>query len=124
MNASDFTPSARLATLRQLLQTVIPAYLSPAPRPDTLREWFDRAGIPRFKCNPAARRGGGPVFYSVAAVVKLLTSRTLPCRLAPPGVVVPMAQARAGPRRKRAVESGGDGTSAADSASSAEGNIV
>jgi hypothetical protein len=77
--------SARLATLEQLLQTVIPAYLDPAPSRETLRDWFDAARIPRFKSNPAARRGGGPVFYSVAAVEKFLQIRTLPCRL--PAVV-------------------------------------
>ena len=73
--------SARLATLGHLLQTVIPAYLTPSPSPETLRTWFDTAGIPRFKSNPAAKRGGGPVFYSVSAVEKFLQSRTLPCRL-------------------------------------------
>ena len=41
--------SARLATLNQLLQTVIPAYLTPAPSAFTLRVWFDRERIPRFK---------------------------------------------------------------------------
>jgi len=75
------TPTARLATLDQLVQTLIPAYLSPTPSHETLREWFDAARIPRFKANPAARRGGGPVFYSVAAVEKFLETRTLPCRL-------------------------------------------
>jgi hypothetical protein len=75
--------SARLATLGHLLQTVIPAYLTPSPSPETLRTWFDTAGIPRFKSNPAAKRGGGPVFYSVSAVEKFLQSRTLPCRLPP-----------------------------------------
>ena len=77
--------SARLATLNQLLQTVIPAYLTPPPSAFTLRVWFDQARIPRFKSNPTAKRGGGTVFYSVAAVEKFLESRTLPCRL--PAVV-------------------------------------
>lgn len=75
--------SARLATLDQLLKTIIPAYLTPPPSRETLREWFDAARIPRFKANPTARRGGGPVYYSVAAVEKFLQSRTLPCRLRP-----------------------------------------
>ena len=75
------TPSARLATLEQLVQTLIPAYLNPTPSRETLRDWFDAARIPRFKANPAAKRGGGPVFYSVAAVEKFLQTRTLPCRL-------------------------------------------
>ena len=83
--------SARLATLGQLLQTTIPAYLAPTPSPETLRAWFDRARIPRFKSNPTAKRGGGTVFYSVAAVEKFLQSRTLPCRLSP---AVPIAESQ------------------------------
>jgi hypothetical protein len=76
---------ARLASLDGLLQTVIPAFLNPVPSRETLRDWFDKARIPRFKSNPTARRGGGPVYYSVSAVEKFLQGRTLPCRLpAPP----------------------------------------
>jgi hypothetical protein len=74
-------PSARLATLESLANSVVQAYLNPVPCHETLRGWFDEARIPRFKANPAAKRGGGPVYYSVAAVEKLLQSRTLPCRL-------------------------------------------
>ncbi len=72
------TISARLATLNQLRVTTIPAFLNPVPCAETLRAWFDAAGVPRFKSNPAAKRGGGPAFYSVAHVEKLLRSRTLP----------------------------------------------
>jgi hypothetical protein len=70
--------SARLATLDQLIETTIPNFLSPVPTRHTLRHWFDAAGIPRFKSNPAAHRGGGIVFYSVAAVEKFFRNRTLP----------------------------------------------
>ncbi len=52
------TTSARLATLDQLMQTLISAHLDPVPSAETLREWFDTARIPRFKANPAAKRGG------------------------------------------------------------------
>jgi hypothetical protein len=75
------TTAARLATLDQLRKTLIPAQLDPVPSAETLRDWFDEARIPRFKANPTAKRGGGPVFYSVAAVEKFLQTRTLPCRL-------------------------------------------
>jgi hypothetical protein len=75
------TRTARLASLDGLLETLIPAFLNPAPSRDTLREWFDAARIPRFKANPSAKRGGGQVYYSVSAVEKFLQSRTLPCRL-------------------------------------------
>ncbi len=72
--------NARLATIDVLLETTVPAFLDPVPSRETLREWFDRARIPRFKANPLAKRGGGPVYYSVAAVETFLRSRTLPGR--------------------------------------------
>jgi hypothetical protein len=74
-------PTARLASLDGLLETVIPAFITPPPSRETLREWFDEARIPRLKANPTARRGGGVVYYSVAAVEKYFQTRTLPCRL-------------------------------------------
>lgn len=73
--------TARLATLEELLRTTIPVFLSPTPCKETLRSWFDAARIPRFKANPLAKRGGGPVFYSVADVEKLLRSRTISGRM-------------------------------------------
>ncbi|MEK7676940.1 MAG: hypothetical protein AAB676_13990 [Verrucomicrobiota bacterium] len=73
--------AARLATLDELSKTTIPAFLSPVPCRETLRDWFDAARIPRFKSNPTAKRGGGPVFYSVSAVEKFLRSRTMPRKL-------------------------------------------
>ena len=76
-----FNSTARLASLDGLLETIIPAFLNPPPSRETLRDWFDDARIPRFKANPTAKRGGGQVYYSVAAVEKFLQSRTLPCRL-------------------------------------------
>ncbi len=74
---TDSSPRARLATLDTLLETTIPAFLSEAPSRETLRDWFDKARIPRFKANPIAKRGGGKAFYSVAAVEKFLKARTL-----------------------------------------------
>ena len=68
--------TARLATLENLIETTLPNFIVPIPSRETLRKWFDEAKIPRFKANPTARRGGGPCFYSVAAVEKLLRSRT------------------------------------------------
>jgi hypothetical protein len=68
---------ARLATLDQLRETTLAVFLDPVPSDQTLRVWFDRARVPRFKSNPGAIRGGGPVFYSVAAVEKFLQQRTM-----------------------------------------------
>jgi len=81
--------SARLATLDQLIENILPNFLAPIPSRDTLRDWFDRAGVQRMKANPGAQRGGGPCYYLVADVEKLmrrtirggasLRVRTLPC---------------------------------------------
>jgi len=69
---------ARLATLDELLRDVVPNHISPPPLRDTFRAWLDRANIPRFKTNMAARRGGGVCFYSVSHVEKLLTRTVAP----------------------------------------------
>lgn len=70
-------PKARLATLDQLKVTVLPLFLDPLPHDDTLRATFDREKVPRFKSNPTAKRGGGPVYYSVSAVEKIYRNRLL-----------------------------------------------
>ena len=90
-----FNPTARLASLDGLLETVIPAFITPPPSRETLREWFDEARIPRLKANPTAKRGGGLVYYSVAAVEKFFQTRTLPCRL--PAATLPSQHSTANP---------------------------
>lgn len=80
--------NARLATLESLLETVIAAHLSPPPSRETLRDWFADAGIPRFKANQTAKRGGGTTYYSVPHVEKFLRSRVMPRRMAAGGAVM------------------------------------
>lgn len=80
----ESSPRARLATIAQLRATLLAHHLDPVPCARTLQAWFDQHQIPRFKANPCARRGGGPCYYSVAAVEKLLRSFLLPGRLAAP----------------------------------------
>jgi hypothetical protein len=70
--------NARAATLDELLKTTVPAFLTPSPSRDTLRSWLDDAKVPRFKANPLATRGGGPCYYQVAGVEKLLRSKMFP----------------------------------------------
>ncbi len=53
---------ARLATMPVLRETILPNFLSPVPSCDTLRVWFIKAKIPKFKINGAARKGGRPGF--------------------------------------------------------------
>lgn len=67
----------RLATLSEIRETTVSAYLSPPPSLETIRDWCDKARVPRFKANPLAKRGGGAVYYSVAAVEKFLRNRTM-----------------------------------------------
>ena len=70
--------TARLASLDQLLENIVPAYFAPPPGKATLRSSFDSAKVPRFKSNPTCKRGGGIVFYSVAHVEKFFKSFTVP----------------------------------------------
>ena len=81
-NAPTETPAlastARVASLAEIRTSVVAPFMQPTPALDTLREWFDAARIPRFKSNPTAKRGGGPVFYSVSHVEKFLRARLLP----------------------------------------------
>jgi len=77
---SESSP-ARLATLDQLIENTIPLFLNPVPSRATLRDWFDAAKIPKFKANPAAKRGGGPCFYQTAGVEKFFRSRMMAGRM-------------------------------------------
>jgi hypothetical protein len=72
--------SARLATLSELRQNVIPNFIQPVPCEATIRNWLDAAKVPRFKANPSAQKGGGPCYYSVPHVEKLFR-RMLPGKL-------------------------------------------
>lgn len=67
---------ARLATIEALRSDFLPKHLDPVPSTKTLHAWFKRANVPFFKANPAARGGGGQIFYSVSAVEKLIRRRT------------------------------------------------
>lgn len=70
-------PQARMETLDQLRRTTLANFLNPIPSDETLRAWFEAARVPYFKSNPTAKRGGGPVYYSVAGVEKFLRSRMM-----------------------------------------------
>jgi len=63
--------TAKYATLGELRNTILAEYIQPIPSNETLRAWFDDANIPRIKTNRCAKRGGGPVFYSVAAIEQM-----------------------------------------------------
>ena len=66
--------------MAEIREHIVAPFMQPVPSVETLRDWFNAARIPRFKSNPTAKRGGGPVFYSVPAVEKFLRSRLLPGR--------------------------------------------
>ena len=70
-------PNAKLATLSEL-RPWLGEYLHPLPQNDrSLVAWFRAANVARFKANPAARRGGGPVYYSVSDIEDYLRLRTV-----------------------------------------------
>ena len=77
MTTNAFETTARLATIDQLVANILPNFIAPVPSRDALRALFDSANVPRFKANPTAKRGGGYVYYSVAAIEKLFRSRTM-----------------------------------------------
>ena len=68
--------NSRCSSIDELLVTTIAAFLSPPPKRATVRRWFKDAGIPHFKANPLATKGGGPVYYSVSHVEKFFAART------------------------------------------------
>jgi hypothetical protein len=70
--------SARVATLDRIRETTATAYFDPPPTTRALRALFDSEGIPRFKSNLTAKRGGGTVYYSVPHVERLFRNRTVP----------------------------------------------
>jgi hypothetical protein len=74
---------ARLATLDELRENILPVHIAPLPCAATLRRMLDRHGVRRLKANPTARGGGGPCYYCVADVEKMLQKSLLPGRLAP-----------------------------------------
>lgn len=76
-NSIETKPTARLATLLVLRRTTLPNFIDPVPGNETLRAIFDREKIPRLKTNHLAKRGGGPVYYSVAAVEKYFRTQVL-----------------------------------------------
>jgi|OpeIllAssembly_1097287.scaffolds.fasta_scaffold3125941_1 hypothetical protein len=76
-NATTAPIKARLANLDELCTTLLPGYLSPVPSRDSIRRWLNAERVPRFKMNPNASRGGGPAFYSVVHVERLLRERTV-----------------------------------------------
>ena len=61
---------ARFATLEKIIAEVVPLFLDPVPHPVTLRRRFKN--VPQMKSNPLARHGGGPVYYSVPHIERVL----------------------------------------------------
>jgi hypothetical protein len=74
-NCKQSAPRARLATMEEILLSILPLWLDPPPTSATLRGWFDDDRVQRLKANPHAKRGGGPVYYLVADVERCLRNR-------------------------------------------------
>jgi hypothetical protein len=68
-------PRAKLATVDQLMATVVSDYLDPVPTRRYLVDLFKKENISTMKANPNARNGGGTVWYSVDQVERLLRQK-------------------------------------------------
>ena len=64
--------------MAKLKADVLPGYFDELPSDETLRSRFKAARVPFIKCNRAAKRGGGVVFWDIAAVEKHLRSALRP----------------------------------------------
>ena len=73
----DQKQKPQLATIDQMKgpKGLLTKYLSPVPSKRSLIRWFRHNGIVGVKSNPAAKRGGGTPYYSLAAVEKMLGSQ-------------------------------------------------
>ncbi len=79
MSGNHSIVSPRLASLGRLKTELLPAFFGPdLPSDETIRRWFRESGVPFYKCNRAAKRGGGQVLWETAAVEKFLKSRVRP----------------------------------------------
>ena len=67
---TPYKTKARHATLDRIKKTVLPNFIDPIPGDESLRKLFGARRVPKFKPNPTAKRGGGPVYYLVSAVEK------------------------------------------------------
>lgn len=63
---------ARMMSLERLKDEVLPLFLDPLPADKTLRAWFAKAKVKTKQANQHAQRGGGPIYYAVADVEKML----------------------------------------------------
>lgn len=78
MEANRVIHTPRLATLATLKRDVLPGYFGELPSDETLRHRLRSAGIPFIKTNRAARRGGGAVWWDIAAVDRYLRAQIRP----------------------------------------------
>ena len=78
MRANQAVISPRLATLSKLKSGLLSGYFPDLPCDETLRTRFKAAGVPFIKSNRAAVRGGGTVWWDVAAVERYLKSAIRP----------------------------------------------
>lgn len=66
---------AHTATAEVIHQRYARLYFDPPPSVATLRDWLVRAKVPWVKANMTARRGGGPLYFHVAAADRFLRRR-------------------------------------------------
>ncbi len=72
---SAMRPVAHTATALVIHQRYALLYFDPAPSVATLKGWLLRGKVPCRKANMNARRGGGPLYFHVAAADRFLRKR-------------------------------------------------
>jgi hypothetical protein len=63
-------------TAAQLRDGIVSEYLLPPPTTRAITMWLKREGVAYTKSNPKAKRGGGPVYFSVAGARRVFESMT------------------------------------------------
>ena len=64
----------RLATVDQILKTVVPKYMDPPISRRGLIAMLKKHNVTNMKANPNAQRGGGVVWYSSREVESIFTN--------------------------------------------------
>lgn len=75
MNDKKSVSSPRLISLERVRAELLPGWFDPVPSPAATRKFLNRAGVRRFKTNPAAKAGGGHCFYVLTDIEEALSRR-------------------------------------------------
>jgi hypothetical protein len=70
----DPKTAPKYAMVSELRSKYVAGLITPAPCTQTLKAWFERAGIPRITVQAPSKSRVGRVYYDIAAVRRFLAS--------------------------------------------------